>query len=60
MTSIISICNLALASIGKDSINALTEPTVEARACNRFFAPARDALYLRVSRNGSRNVRVSS
>ncbi|OWV77635.1 hypothetical protein ATY77_30155 [Rhizobium sp. R634] len=44
MTSIISICNLALASIGKDSINALSEPTVEARACNRFFAPARDAL----------------
>lgn len=44
MTSIVSICNLALASIGKDSINALTEPTVEARACNRFFAPARDAL----------------
>ncbi|RUM19305.1 hypothetical protein EFQ99_31560 [Rhizobium vallis] len=44
MTSIVSICNLALASIGKDSINALSEPTVEARACNRFFAPARDAL----------------
>ncbi|TCA47712.1 hypothetical protein E0J16_27545 [Rhizobium pisi] len=44
MTSIISICNLALASIGKDSINALSEPTVEAPACNRLFAPARDAL----------------
>lgn len=33
----ISISNLALANIAKESIQSLTEGTPEARACNQFF-----------------------
>lgn len=44
MTSVVSICNLALSNIGKESINALSEPTPEARACNQFYEHVRDML----------------
>lgn len=44
MASIVSICNLALSNIGKDNINALSEPTTEARACNQFYEHTRDTL----------------
>lgn len=37
MASIVSICNLALSNIGKQGINALSEPTPEARACSQFY-----------------------
>lgn len=44
MTSIVSICNLALANLGKTDINDLAEPTAEARACNRFYNHTLDLL----------------
>lgn len=44
MTSIVSICNLALSNIGKDNISALNEATPEARACNQFYEHVRDML----------------
>ncbi|MHB0785577.1 hypothetical protein [Bradyrhizobium sp. 5.13L] len=44
MASEVSICNLGLSNLGKDNINALTEPTAEARACNQFYAHTRDLL----------------
>ncbi|KYK44548.1 hypothetical protein A1D31_14215 [Bradyrhizobium liaoningense] len=44
MASIVSICNLALTNLGKTKINALTEPTAEARACNQFYEHTRDLL----------------
>lgn len=44
MTSVVSICNLALSNIGKDNISALNEPTPEARACNQFYEHVRDML----------------
>jgi hypothetical protein len=44
MTSIVSICKLALTNIGKDTINDLSEPTAEARACNLFYDQVRDTL----------------
>ncbi|MGX1353368.1 hypothetical protein AB7M49_006989 [Bradyrhizobium elkanii] len=44
MASIISICNLALTNLGKDNINALSEPTAEARACNQYYEHTRDVL----------------
>lgn len=44
MTSVISICNLALSNLGKDTITSLSEATAEARACNQFYEQARDAL----------------
>lgn len=44
MTSVVSICNLALSNLGLDTINALSEPTAEARACNLFYDQARDTL----------------
>lgn len=44
MTSIVSICNLALSNLGKDTINALNEASAEARACNQFYEQVRDAL----------------
>lgn len=44
MTSIVSICNLALSNIGKDNISSLTETTPEARACNQFYEHVRDML----------------
>lgn len=44
MASIVSICNLALSNIGKENINALSEASAEARACNQFYEHARDLL----------------
>lgn len=44
MASIVSICNLALTNLGKDNINALSEPSAEARACNQFYDLVRDQL----------------
>lgn len=44
MASIVSICNLALSNLGKDTINDLSEATAEARACNQFYEQTRDAL----------------
>lgn len=44
MTSIVSICNLALTNLGKENISALSEATAEARACNQFYAHVRDIL----------------
>lgn len=44
MTSVVAICNLALSNIGKENINALNEPTAEARACNQFYEHVRDML----------------
>ena len=44
MTSIVSICNLALSNIGKDNIQALSDAGAEARACRQFFDHTRDLL----------------
>lgn len=44
MASIVSICNLALINLGKTKINALSEPTPEARACNQLYEHTRDLL----------------
>lgn len=44
MTSIVSICNLALTNLGKENISALSEPTPEARACNQFYSHVLDLL----------------
>lgn len=44
MTSIVSICNMALSNIGKDSITALAEASTEARACRQFYDHVRDTL----------------
>lgn len=44
MASIVSICNFALTYLGKKNINALSEATAEARACNQFYDHTRDLL----------------
>lgn len=44
MTSVVSICNLALSNIGKDNIASLADATAEARACSQFYAHVRDML----------------
>lgn len=44
MASIVSICNLALGNLGKDSISDIDEATTEARMCRRFYSPALEAL----------------
>lgn len=44
MASIVSICNIALSNLGKDNINALSESSAEARACNQFYEHVRDTL----------------
>lgn len=44
MTSIVSICNLALSNLGKDNISALTDAGAEARACRQFYDHTRDML----------------
>lgn len=44
MTSIVSICNLALANLGKANINSLADAGAEARACNQFYEHCRDML----------------
>lgn len=37
MTSVVSICNLALTNIGKKNITNLNEASTEAKACNQFY-----------------------
>ncbi len=44
MTSVVSICNLALSTLGKDNISALNEASAEAKACNQFYEHVRDML----------------
>ncbi|RJT42008.1 hypothetical protein D3227_04840 [Mesorhizobium waimense] len=44
MSSIVSICNLALSNLGKDNISALTDAGAEALACNQFYDHVRDTL----------------
>lgn len=44
MASTVSICNLALGHLGADKIDALSEASSEARACNRFYAQTLGAL----------------
>jgi len=44
MVSVVSICNLALSNLGKDTINSLSEASAEARACNQFYEHTRDTL----------------
>lgn len=44
MTSIVSICNLALSNLGKENIQALTDAGAEARACRQFYEHTRDTL----------------
>lgn len=44
MTSVVSICNLALANVGKPDIQDINEASAEAVACKKFYAQARDTL----------------
>lgn len=44
MTSVISICNLALTELGKKNITSLSEASPEARACNQMYDFVRDLL----------------
>jgi hypothetical protein len=44
MTSVVSICNLALTNLGKQNIQALTDAGAEAAACNQFYEHVRDLL----------------
>lgn len=44
MASEVSICNLALTSIGKKNISDLDEGTTESKACKQHYAQARDEL----------------
>lgn len=44
MTSVVSICNLALSNLGKDNISAIDEASAEAKACRQFYEHTRDTL----------------
>lgn len=44
MTSVVSICNLALSNVGKNNIQALSDAGAEARACRQFYEHTRDML----------------
>lgn len=44
MTSVVSICNLALANVGQRPIDKIDEPSTEARLCQRFYEISRDTL----------------
>lgn len=44
MTSVVSICNLALMHLGKDRIDTLDEASAQARACKRVYDPTLNAL----------------
>jgi hypothetical protein len=37
MSSVVTICNLALGNLGKDSISSINEASAEARACKQFY-----------------------
>lgn len=45
MATAVEICNLALSSIGKTTINDLIEPIEEARQCNLHFHQTRRSLF---------------
>lgn len=51
MASEVEICNLALEKLGAGAITSLDDDTVEARACNRRYDTARDALLRRYAWN---------
>lgn len=40
MSSIVTICNLALGSIGKEAISSIDEASAEAKACKTFYTIA--------------------
>ncbi len=42
MTSVVTICNMALGRIHADQISSLGEGTVPASNCNLYYAPSRD------------------
>ncbi|MDK2769916.1 MAG: hypothetical protein KYX69_19635 [Sphingomonas sp.] len=44
MSSVVFICNLALANLGKPGISDIAEPSAEATACRRFYDHTRDTL----------------
>ncbi len=44
MTSIVSICNLALSNLGKSNISSLEDAGAEAKACAQFYDHVRDML----------------
>lgn len=44
MTSIVSICNLALSNIAQTNIQDLDEGSAEAKLCKQFYEQARDTL----------------
>lgn len=44
MSSVVSICNLALSNLGKDNISSVDEASAEARACRQFYEHTRDTL----------------
>lgn len=44
MSSVISICNLALSNIGKPDIQDIDEDSAEAKACKQFYEHTRDLL----------------
>jgi len=44
MASVVEICNLALAKVGRGSINSLSEASPEAEVCGLFFPGVRDSL----------------
>lgn len=44
MSSVVSICNLALSNLGKANIQALTDEGAEALACRQFYDITRDML----------------
>ncbi|MDD1499616.1 hypothetical protein PVA19_14425 [Agrobacterium sp. CNPSo 3708] len=44
MSSVTSICNIALSNIGKKTISDIDEPSTEARTCKLHYALTRDRL----------------
>lgn len=44
MTSIVSICNLALSNVGKENIADLAENSTEAKLCKQFYDHVRDTV----------------
>lgn len=44
MTSVVSICNLALSNLAKDNIQDLDEGSTEAKLCKQFYEHSRDTL----------------
>lgn len=51
----VTICNMALSHIGKDTISLLTESSVQAEACNTFYETSRDAALEAVDWNFARH-----